>query len=130
MSAGSALVVPAQRTRVSALEPAGSVRFVGRAAADPVAALAARMRHACTWAVDADEVAALLEASGINDRIAADEYGVPTVFALARRIIDHAMREAAMVLNEDPPVDGPGPIRIVADTLVRSIIYVTPLAIG
>jgi hypothetical protein len=129
MSAESALAVPAQRRPISALDPAASAVFIGRAAADPVIALAARMRYACATAVDVDEVAAILEANGINDRVAAREYGVPTVFALATRVIART--------GQDPPTlveragdRGPGARRVFVDTLIRSLSYVTPLGIA
>jgi hypothetical protein len=117
------MTVPAQR------RSGGTGGVVGRAAADPVAALAARMRAACATAVDVDEVAALLEASGINDRIAHRDYGTPTVFALATRVVErnreYPRDPAGSVVPAGPPAH-----RVFIDTLIRSTSYVTPLGIA
>ena len=128
MSADSALVVPAQRRPpTSALDP---TRFVGRAATDPVAALAESMADACVSAVDVDEVAAILEASGINDRVALREYGAPSVFALATRVVARAYVDAHTVVDKPAFVRGLGSGAVVVDTLFRAAIYLTPLGIG
>jgi hypothetical protein len=132
MSAESALAVPAQRRPISALDPAGSAAFIGRAAlpsVDPVTELAARMRYTCAIAVDVDEVAAILEANGINDRVAAREYGVPTVFALATRVVARSAQDPP-TLVERAADRGPAAPRVVVDTLIRSLSYVTPLGIA
>lgn len=132
MGADPVMRVPlARRPFVSSLDPLSSETFAGQARADPVLALAIRMRVACASAIDVDEVAAILEASGINDRVAAREYGAPTVFALA-----------AEVLAQAPPRDPGGPavadsatppfraVRVLAETLMRTSLYFTPLVIG
>src|SRR4051812_26453559 len=131
MSADSLVVVPMQRrARLSALERGESLRFVGRVSTDPVAALADRMREDCAGAVDVDEVAAILEANGINDRVADREYGVPSVFALAGRVVARTLDNADTQLLRPVPVEGPRLGRVVGDTLLRAAIYLTPLAIG
>jgi hypothetical protein len=126
MSGDFALTVPAQRRPIGAVDPASSVRFVGRAPTDPAAVLAARMRLDCVAAVDVDEVAAILEANGINDRVAAREYGAPTVFALANRVVASTRYEAPRIVT----VEGPRTRRVIVDTLVRAAIYLMPLGIG
>ncbi|SHG67353.1 hypothetical protein [Streptoalloteichus hindustanus] len=50
---------------------------------DPVLRLATEMRSVCLNAVDVLEIAAALEAQGVNDRAARHRYGLPDVFALA-----------------------------------------------
>lgn len=131
MSADSLLVVPMQRrARLSALERGESLRFVGRASTDPVAALAERMLEDCVSAVDVDEVAAILEANGINDRVADREYGQPSVFALAGRVVARTIDTAHTVVQATPLEDGPTPRAVVTETLIRAAIYLTPLAIG
>jgi hypothetical protein len=108
-----------------------AVRFIGRAKADPVNALAIRMRAACLAAVDVDEVAAILEASGINDRVAVREYGASSVFVLAGRVIARALDDSPTVLVDQPdPVAGEPARRLVVDTVVRAALYLTPLAVG
>ncbi|WP_327006502.1 hypothetical protein OHA72_04025 [Dactylosporangium sp. NBC_01737] len=131
MSADSLLVVPMQRrARLSALERGEPLRFVGRASTDPVAALADQMREDCAGAVDVDEVAAILEANGINDRVADREYGVPSVFALAGRVVARTLDTAETVTHSAFVDEGPTVRSVVTDTLVRAAIYLTPLAIG
>ena len=91
--------------------------------------LVARARAAAPAAADVDEVAAVLEASGVNDRVAAEGYGYPSVFALAEVV--HALAEPR---RAGPGVrrDGPRRTREVFDTLVRAGLHLTPtvLAIG
>ncbi|GAA1560037.1 hypothetical protein GCM10009827_096450 [Dactylosporangium maewongense] len=131
MSADSLLVVPMQRrARPPALERGESLRYVGRASTDPVAALADRMLEDCVGAVDVDEVAAILEANGINDRVADREYGLPSVFALAGRVVARTVETAATVVQATPLEEGPTPRAVITDTLTRATIYLTPLAIG
>src|SRR5690349_6552663 len=50
------------------------------------ASLEQRMAPICRSAVDTGEVAAYLEASGVNDRVAERDYGVTSVFTLAARL--------------------------------------------
>jgi hypothetical protein len=88
------------------------------------------MRRACLAAVDVDEVAALLEASGINDRVAAREYGAPSVFVLASRVVARSLDESPTVVDEPEMVPRPPATRLVVDTAVRATLYLTPLAVG
>ncbi|WP_432985163.1 hypothetical protein [Dactylosporangium sp. CA-233914] len=131
MSGDSLVVVPAQRrARPSELDRPEPLRYVGRVATDPVAALADRMREDCLGAVDIDEIAAILEANGINDRVADREYGAPSVFALAGRVVARTLDRADTQQIRPVPPEGPGTAKVVADTLMRALIYLTPLAIG
>ncbi|MER7275677.1 hypothetical protein ABT369_14565 [Dactylosporangium sp. NPDC000244] len=131
MSGDSLVIVPAQRrARPSELDRPEPLRYVGRVAADPVAALADKMRDDCLSAVDIDEIAAILEANGINDRVADREYGAPSVFALAGRVVARTLDAADTQQIRPVPPEGPGAGRAVADTLLRALIYLTPLVIG
>lgn len=131
MGADSLVVVPMQRrARPPVLDRGESLRFVGRASTDPVAALADRMREDCAGAVDVDEIAAILEANGINDRVAHREYGVPSVFALAGRVVARTLDTAETVVHTTTVEDGPTTRAVVTETLTRAAIYLTPLAIG
>ncbi|GAA3448527.1 hypothetical protein [Dactylosporangium matsuzakiense] len=131
MSGDSLVIVPAQRrARPSELDRTEPLRYVGRVATDPVAALADKMRDDCLDAVDIDEIAAILEANGINDRVADREYGSPSVFALAGRVVARSLDSADTQVFRPIRVEGPGLGRVVADTLMRALIYLTPLAIG
>ncbi|GAA4676275.1 hypothetical protein [Phytohabitans rumicis] len=53
---------------------------------DPVEDLASRVRPLCGTAVDALQVAAVLESDGMTDRIARDVYGYSDVFVLASEV--------------------------------------------
>lgn len=53
---------------------------------DPVEDLAVRVRPLCGGAVDALQVAAVLESDGVTDRIARDIYGYGDVFVLASEV--------------------------------------------
>jgi len=134
MSADSLVVVPMQRrARPAPLDRDEPLQFAGPVAADPVAALAAQMREECLGAVDVDEIAAILEANGINDRVASREYGLPSVFALADRVVASACDTGDTgdtQVNAPVPADGPRVRAAIVDTLIRAVIYLTPLAIG
>ncbi|MFI5906407.1 hypothetical protein [Dactylosporangium sp. NPDC051541] len=131
MSGDSLVIVPAQRrARPSELDRPEPLRYVGRVATDPVAALADKMREDCLDAVDIDEIAAILEANGINDRVADREYGSPSVFALAGRVVARSLDAADTQVLRPIPVEGPSRSKIITDTLLRALIYLTPLAIG
>jgi hypothetical protein len=99
---------------------------------DAMAALVERMRPACARAVDADEIAAVLEASGINDRVAARDYDVTSVFSLAaavllragHRDIDHPLVESPASKTQ------PAPWLPLVDTLVRAALYLTPTVVA
>jgi hypothetical protein len=91
-----------------------------------LAALAVDLADACRAAVDVDEVAALLEASGVNDRVAQRAYAQPGVFALA----DALLRRVPRVAEEPAPPTAP-PLRPRAiSTLVRAALYLTPAVLA
>jgi hypothetical protein len=70
--------------------------------------------------VDSFEVAAALEAAGINDTVARQRYGQSDVFALARHRFDKmADRQATVVDVKPPPID-------VGGTLLRGLVFVLP----
>lgn len=68
--------------------------------ADPVAALAERVQPMCREAVDALQVAAVLESDGLTDRAAVEEYGYPDVFALAEEIFSRLPQRRADQVTE------------------------------
>jgi hypothetical protein len=55
--------------------------------------------------VDVDELVAALEATGINDREAAQRYGAPSVFALGEQVLGHLREQPApwRVDRQPPP---------------------------
>lgn len=73
--------------RVLAGATAGhTARSVDRRSSDPIDQLGRRMNQVCTQAVDSLQIAAALEAAGINDRYAQQHMGVATVFDLAETL--------------------------------------------
>jgi hypothetical protein len=94
-------------------------------ALDPVDRLAEEFATVCATALDADEVAVALEASGLGDRIALDSYGQRDVFALAEDLLARAPGHPA-------PTMAPRPQAILAgrQVVLRSALYLTPLALA
>ena len=77
-----------QTYEYSAAEPAPSeARYRGpeRRSSDPLNALGRRVNHVCVAAVDPLQIAAALEADGVNDELAVG-YGVRNVFELAEHL--------------------------------------------
>ncbi|WP_199516189.1 hypothetical protein [Nucisporomicrobium flavum] len=76
---------------------------VPRISTDPLDELVDRMRPALARAVEALQVAAVLEADGVTDRTARVEYGFPDVFALAQEVYRRLGPPA-----DDPPAPAGG----------------------
>ena len=130
MSAESVTEVRAAPPAVPA-QPGGPDR-AAEPGADPLAELADRMQPICARAVDADEVAALLEASGINDRVARQDFAVTSVFALAAALLNRtgtggADRTALLPVTLNPALTRRFPL---VDTLVRTALYLTPTVVA
>ena len=64
----------------------GAVTDSDRRSSDSVSQLSRRLNEKLTQAVDPLQVAAFLEAEGLNDRLVRERYGYPDVFALALEI--------------------------------------------
>jgi hypothetical protein len=93
---------------------------------DPVDDLVARTRLRTDQAVDALQVAALLEADGVNDRAARVEYGYTDVFALADdvfRRLGGSVPRLRSTRNENPE-----PGRWLRD-LSHGLLYLLPSAL-
>lgn len=88
---------------------------------DPVAVLAERVRPTCRGAVDALQVAAVLESDGVTDRAAAEEYGYPDVFALAEEVFSRMPPR-----SPDEEVRRPRPRAF--RELSHGVVYVLPSA--
>jgi hypothetical protein len=80
------LLVPQQSTRQQKRRTLTVQR--DRRSRQPIAALSREHDVVCREAVDPAEIAASLEASGLNDRIARERYGVGGVFDLAEILYD------------------------------------------
>jgi hypothetical protein len=78
------------------------------------------------WIADTDEVSALLEAGGVNDRVAGDRYGAPSVFALAREV-----RRLAGVPEQDAASGVPQKeAGLIVGALTRAGLFLTPAALA
>ena len=82
--------VPDINARVELSRPDALVRALisERRSGDAVDALSREMNDACTRAVSHHQIAALLEAEGLNDRIVRERYARPSVFALAAELYE------------------------------------------
>ncbi|GIJ47672.1 hypothetical protein Val02_45580 [Virgisporangium aliadipatigenens] len=87
-----------------------------------------RLTELVRAAVDVDEVAAHLEAGGINDRIALREYGEESVFALAARLRADIGTGPAAAAPAAGRTDGF--VELVVTTLVRAALYLTPAVVA
>jgi hypothetical protein len=97
----------------------------GRGTADQVDVLARHVQRTCHDAVDALQIAAVLESDGLTDRAARDEYGHRDVFALAEAVFAR--------LPKGPPPEPPsrrrpdrqGGVRV----LSHGVLYALPSAV-
>jgi hypothetical protein len=96
---------------------------------DPLRSLAERMNTVCRSAVDTDEIAAYLEAGGLNDRIAADRYGEASVFSLASRLRAN-LGGARAIRPGGEPVPRAGSPAVAGATLVRTALCLSPAIIA
>lgn len=91
------------------------------------------LAHAVASATDPLEVAVVLESAGVNDRVAAAEFGVPDVFALAELSFAGAAGSPDRPLSEpvvapaDRPPPGPGDRWTFH---LRGILYAIPAAVA
>jgi len=63
-----------------------AAKLPNRRSTEPIDVLSRRLNGACTHAVSPLELAATIEAQGINDAICREKYGCDDVFALAREL--------------------------------------------
>lgn len=100
--------------------------------AEAIAGLARRMGPKCVDVVDVDELVAAIEATGVNDRVARQRYGLPTVFALGAAVLaylqaDRAHQMARLAAQERRP---PRPAPYVGQALLRCSLYLTPVLLA
>jgi hypothetical protein len=118
----------------------------GAATAGTLEELADRLAVAGSTVVDVDELAAAIEAIGIKDELAQRRYGVPTVFALAERVLGELARrrparptrtgrtgrtertERTERTGRDGRIaaDGAQPVRYLGAAAIRCGLYLTP----
>ncbi|MEV4703239.1 hypothetical protein [Actinoplanes sp. NPDC049316] len=97
-----------------------------RISTDPLDELVDRMRPALARAVEALQVAAVLEADGVTDRAARVEYGFPDVFALAQEVY----RRLGPPADDPPaPADGGHGRRRTVRLLLHGPLYALPAAV-
>ena len=92
-------------------------------------------RRSAASAVDTDEVAAYLEAGGVNDRVAARDFGVTSVFSLAARLRVELPGPTAGTRRPPAPAGAGRAGRAPAAppsraTLVRAALYLTPAVVA
>jgi hypothetical protein len=98
--------------------------------------LEVQMAPICRSAVDTGEVAAHLEAAGVNDGIAARDYGVTSVFSLAARLRTDigGYPTAGYAPGAAHPVSAPAQSAsdgsAITATLLRSALYLTPAIVA
>lgn len=92
---------------------------VERRSRDPIAVLSRRLNSLCVNAVDELQVAAGIEAIGMNDRTAREKYGRASVFDLAQ--------DMYRMVPARPDTRAPRPSReLVGNDLLRGIAYLIP----
>jgi hypothetical protein len=98
--------------------------------------LEVQMAPICRSAVDTGEVAAHLEAAGVNDRIAARDYGVTSVFSLAARLRADIAGYPTAGYAPGAAYAGPAELEPVGESsaitaaLLRSALYLTPAIVA
>ncbi len=93
---------------------------------DPVDNLAEKMRSTVLRAVDGLHVAATLEAEGITDQIARDQYGYPDVFALADEVRYRVgSTEPIVATRARTPIEWRAAIRDIG----HGLLYLMPAAV-
>lgn len=96
--------------------------WAGRRSQAPVAVLSRAHDQVATTAVDPAEIAATLEAAGVNDCVVRERYGHDDVFGLAREIYD--MVPCHLRAAHDAPDPWARPLR---RHLTRGLVYALPM---
>ena len=92
-----------------------------------VAELARRLAAQRPAVVDVDELVALIEATGVHDRAAAQRYGLPGVFALAEAVLAHLRQESGGTARAPAAPSRPEPARrYAARALARCLLFLAP----
>ncbi len=99
-----------------------------RRADDPVSKLSRHLNDACTAAVTPHQIAALLEAEGLNDRIVAERYDRPGVFPLAVELYERVPLRRTLHDAIPPPDEAaPVPQGSTLSLIMRGPLYLAPL---
>lgn len=110
-------------------QEAAEVAFIGeRRSNDTVARLSRKLNDACTAAITPHQIAALLEAEGLNDRLVEERYGRPGVFPLAEELYERVpLRRSPS--DADPPPEAPSPVPQPSTfaLIMRGPLYLAPL---
>jgi hypothetical protein len=132
MAAARALTV-GETQDLSTFTAGGATVALPTVTMDPLDDLVARLRPTVATAVDALQVAAVLEAEGISDRSARVEYGFADVFRLAEEVFGrlgpHRMIGAPKRRGPRPPVSAPREIFHGALYLLPTAVFPAMLAL-
>jgi hypothetical protein len=112
---GDARTQPGRHSRDTNTQP------TDRRSSRPVAILAREHDQVCREAVDSAEIAASLEAAGVNDRVARETYGVGNVFELADSLFGLVPRRLSGQSRPRDPWRYP-----ISRHLRRGILYALP----
>jgi hypothetical protein len=110
-----------------AVRPLSSVNvelLAERRSRDPVDLLSREFDEVCTTAIDAYQIAAALEAQGLNDRIARERYSKRDIFSLAAEL-HHRVPLRARAGEASPVAEGT-PAPPVSALIMRGPIYLVP----
>jgi hypothetical protein len=94
-----------------------------RRSPDPLDQLSRQFDEVCATAVDVHQIAAALEAGGLNDRIALEQYARPDVFSLAAEL-HHRVPMRTRGRNGTSATTEPGPSA--SALIMRGPIYLIP----
>ena len=121
--------VPDINARVELSRPDALVRALisERRSGDAVDALSREMNDACTRAVSHHQIAALLEAEGLNDRIVRERYARPSVFALAAELYERVPLRSPVHRPERAALSSLGPQPSTMALIMRGPIYLAPV---
>ena len=98
-----------------------------RRSSDSVDQLSREMNEACTTAVTPHQIAALLEAEGLNDRIVQERYGRSSVFSLASELYDRVPLRRSDERSAEETLDHGGPQPSTLALIMRGPIYLAPM---
>ena len=96
-----------------------------RRSGEPMNRLSRRVDGACRRALDAHEIAASLEAEGLNDRIAQERFAHPDIFSLADELHQRVPPQPVIALAEGPQPTTAAPRT--SALVMRGPVYLLPI---
>ncbi len=101
--------------------------FTDRRSSHPIDRLSRELNEACTTAVAAQQIAALLEAEGLNDRIVQDRFARSGVFTLAVDLYSRVPLRTSSNPPDETAQDSIGTQRSPLALIMRGPIYLVPV---